>query len=924
MNGTELREKFLTYFDRKAHHVTATSPLVPDGDPTLLFTAAGMVPFKPYFLGQKTGVDRATSCQKCFRTTDIDRVGQTIRHLTFFEMLGNFSFGDYFKEGAIEFCWDFLTNVAKLDPNRLHPTVFEDDAEAEAVWVKLGIPNKPVRLGSDTNFWAMGPTGPCGPCSEVYYDLGPEFGTGPQDTVGGDGDRYIEVWNLVFMQFDRQPDGTLKPLPKKNIDTGMGLERLAMIVEGKSSPFQTSLFDPIRKAAADVIGVPPPDARGGGPSEAEVVMAYRIIADHVRAAVMLSAEGIIPSNVERGYVLRRLIRRASRYGRLLGAKEPFLHLLVGPALGIFASQYPELAAARQQVAETLKAEEARFLETLEVGERELGELLERHAKYLPGAAAFKLYDTYGFPLELTKEICARKGVAVDEPGFHEAREAAMEAASRRPAVAPQLLSAPYQAVMEANPGLRCEFSGYRKLEELTQVVAILKHVKSEGGMRVEHGPKVELGPGDEGEVVLLRTPFYPEGGGQVGDQGAFVDDVTDDRLLAKVHDTQKPLPELIAHRVTAQRTLRVGMRLRARVDPETRRTTAYHHTATHLLNEALRRVLGPNVRQAGSLVSPERLRFDFTHGKPVTVEQAAEIEKLVNGAIAEDLPVDPMERPAADMKELGAVSLLGEKYGDKPRFLLIGKKGWADPADRFSLELCGGTHVARTGEIQSFKIVKETAVASGIRRIEAVAGPALEELARRAEAESRAALKEAIRRFIELTSKIQSVTGKPYKTVLANIPDADAAPIAEVRKNVAELKELEKSLEAQLAQIKRENLLQQAEHGRILLEVAGRKLAVQKFDAAEPQALRDISDKLKRELGSGVVFLGTYDANRLSYVVAVTQDLLGAGLHAGKIAQAVAAMQGGKAGGRPDFAQGGGPDYDWDELVTKVKDLVTP
>ncbi|MDE2292341.1 MAG: alanine--tRNA ligase, partial [Elusimicrobia bacterium] len=342
---SDLRQLFLDYFDKRAHHVTASSPLVPEGDPSLLFTSAGMVPFKPYFLGQKSGIDRATSCQKCFRTSDIDRVGQTIRHLTFFEMLGNFSFGDYFKDDAVAFCWDFLTKQAGLDPKRLHPTVFRDDDEAEKAWLAQGVVHKPVRLGEDTNFWAMGPVGPCGPCSEIYYDLGPEVGAGPQDVVGGDGDRYVEVWNLVFMQFDRQQDGILKPLPKKNIDTGMGLERLAMVVEGKPSPFKTSLFDPIRVAAADVIGVPAPDARGGGgPSEAEVVMAYRIISDHVRASVMLASEGIIPSNVSRGYVLRRLIRRASRYGRLLGAKEPFLHRLVGPAMEIFRSQYPDLAA----------------------------------------------------------------------------------------------------------------------------------------------------------------------------------------------------------------------------------------------------------------------------------------------------------------------------------------------------------------------------------------------------------------------------------------------------------------------------------------------------------------------------------------------------------------------------------------------------
>ncbi|TPW20571.1 MAG: alanyl-tRNA synthetase [Elusimicrobia bacterium] len=920
---SDLRDKFLTYFDRKAHHITATSQLVPKDDPTMLFTSAGMVPFKPYFLGQKGGIDRATSCQKCFRSTDIDRVGTTLRHLTFFEMLGNFSFGDYFKEDAVAYCWDFLTNVAGLDPKRLHPTVFKDDAEAESIWLKVGAPNKPVRLGEDTNFWAMGPTGPCGPCSEVYYDLGPEMGSGPQDFVGGDGDRYIEIWNLVFMQFERQVGGALKPLPKKNIDTGMGLERLAMVVEGKRSPFQTSLFEPIRAAAADIIGIPPPTA-GGIATEAEVTMAYRIISDHVRASVMLTAEGIIPFNKDRGYVLRRLIRRASRYGRLLGAKEPFLHKLVGPTLSIFKTQYPELAAARQQIEETLKAEESRFLETLEVGERELGELLDRGSKYLPGKETFKLYETYGFPFELTREICARRGVAVSEEEFVVEQQAAAKIAGDVSKFEGDLATAPYQKILQDAPGLKTDFTGYKKLEEQTQIVTILRHVKTDSGVRVESGPHTELGPGDEGEVILLRSPFYPEGGGQVGDKGRLMDDVLEGKVLADVHDTQKPLPQLIVHRVTAQRTLRVGMRVKASVDPESRRTTAYHHTATHLLNEALKRVLGPNIRQAGSLVAPDRLRYDFTHQKGLAKEEIASIEAIVNEAIKADLPVHPMERTAEDIKALGATVLLGEKYGDKPRFLLIGKSGWADPADRFSLELCGGTHVNKTGEIQTFKIVKETAVAAGIRRIEAVAGPALEEMVRREEAADREALKGLIHSFIILTSKIQTVTGKPYHSVLTNIEDPDVASIAEVRRHLPELRELEKSLESQLAQFKRDKLMQQAELGQVTLDVGGRRLAAQKFDAAEPQTLRAISDRLKREMGSGVVFLGSLDANKLSFVVAVTQDLVSAGVDAGAIAKTVCELQGGKGGGRKDFAQGGGPDYDWEELVTKVKSLVAP
>jgi len=923
---SDLREKFLDYFDRKGHHVTASTALIPDGDPTLLFTAAGMVPFKPYFLGTKTGLDRASSCQKCFRTSDIDRVGTTIRHLTFFEMLGNFSFGDYFKEGAIELAWEFLTKTVGLDPKRLYPTVFREDDEAEALWKKIAL-NPVTRLGEADNFWAMGETGPCGPCSEIYYDLGPEMGSGPEHVVGGDGDRFTEVWNLVFMQFNRGADGELTPLPKQNIDTGMGLERLAMIVEGKKDLFHSSLFMPIREAAAEHLARPSAVSHGTGElSKADQELAYRIISDHIRASVMLIAEGIIPSNVERGYVLRRLIRRASRYGRLLGAKEPFLHLLVPPAIQIYEKQYPELAPAMIQIDNTLRAEEARFLETLENGERALRELLASKPKELTGEAAFKLYDTFGFPLELTKEICGQQGIRIDETGFFKAQEAAVETARAAWKGSGDGSRSHYDALLQDNPGMlpRLEFIGYRKTEAETRIAAVIKIHKTGGGVEYLHGEGVKLEPGDEGEIVLLRTPFYAESGGQLGDTGLLVDDVNPERRIAEVLDTQKPIPGLIVHRVRALKTIEMNRPVRALVDAAKRNTTGYHHTATHLLNEALRRVLGQSVRQAGSMVAPDRLRFDFTHPRPMSKDEIAEVESIVQEAIAKNYPVEAKELPVSEVPKLKAVTLLGEDYGEKPRFLLIGEKGWKDPLERFSLELCGGTHVTKTGDIQNFRVVKESSVAAGIRRIEAVAGPALEELKRREEESTRQALRDAIRNFIEITSKIQSVTGKPYRDVLAGLPDPDSDKPEEIAKVLPDLRDLEKKLRSQLEHLKREKVVKQAVLGQVVIEEQGLKLAVQKFDQIEPQTLRTLTDRYKRELGTGVVFLGSADNKRLSFVIGVTQDLVGKGVDAGRLAKAVAELQGGRAGGRKDFAQGGGPDHDWDALVSRVRENLRP
>ncbi|MBI3548488.1 MAG: alanine--tRNA ligase [Elusimicrobia bacterium] len=913
---SRLREDFLKYFDRRGHLVCASTPIVPQGDPTLLFTSAGMVPFKPYFLGIKSGLSRTASCQKCFRTTDIDRVGTTIRHLTFFEMLGNFSFGDYFKADAIHWAWEFLTKEMQLDPKRLYPTVFKDDDEAVELWKKEGTPNPITKLGEDTNFWNMGPTGPCGPCSEIYIDLGKELSCGkPSCGVGCDCDRYLEIWNLVFTQFDRQPDGSLKGLPQKNIDTGMGLERLALAVSGKRSPFETELFWPIMESAAELLGTIP----GKTP---QTKLAFRIIGDHARAASVLASEGIIPSNVERGYVLRRLIRRAVRYGQLLGRKEPFLHKLVPSVLEVLGATYPDLAKAKPQIEQTILAEETRFMETLEKGERELETILADKPTSLPGEAAFKLYDTFGFPFELTKEIALGRGIAIDEAGFAAAQEKASEVARAGWKGSGEVSQSEYEKVIKANAGLHCEFTGYGVLAQESRVAAVLRLTKGDGGLSISFGATEELKPGDEGEVVLFKTSFYPEGGGQVGDKGALFDDIG--KKIADVHDTQRPHPDLIVHRVTALRLIRAGFKVRAEVDKERRETIRYHHTATHLLNAALREVLGDTVRQAGSLVAPDKLRFDFTHAKPMTPDQIKAVEESVNKAIKADMPVEPQERPAKDVDSLGAVKLLGESYGEKPRFLLIGPKGWITPMDRYSLELCGGTHVHHTGEIQHLKIVKETSVAAGIRRIEAVAGPALEEHQRQVEEGQRTALRQSLITYLKITAEIMEITGKPHKSLPSKIADPDAAPIEEVRRSTEAMKELEKMLKSELGNLRQQSLSQQAQLGKVLMDVGRIKLCVQKFRQAEIATLRQVADQVKREMGTGVVFMGSSDDNKLSFVVSVTQDLVGKGLDASALAKTVAGRINGRAGGRADFAQGGGNDYDWNVLVQTVTDSLRP
>jgi alanyl-tRNA synthetase len=792
-------------------------------------------------------------------------------------MLGNFSFGDYFKEESIIWAWEFLTHVMALDPRRLHPSVFKDDEEAFGIWKRLEVPNAPTRLGEDSNFWNMGPTGPCGPCSEIYFDRGPEHSCGkPSCAVGCDCDRYIEIWNLVFTQFDRQPDGSLKPLPRKNIDTGMGLERLALVASGLPSPFQTDLFWPILDKASSILGAQP----GKGLTD----IGLRVIADHVRASTMLLAEGVLPSNVERGYVLRRLIRRALRYGELLGHGEPFLYLLVPAVISIFDQAYPEMRRTSTQVAETLRLEEKKFLETLSMGEQELEAMLKKSGPTLPGDQVFKLYETFGFPLELTREICSQRGVAVDEEGFQNAA-----------AIAAKIARASWKGSGEKTShtaGLelaQTEFVGYEFLEAETIIVVFQPQ-------------------GERGILVLEKTPFYPEGGGQVGDEGLIF---ASDRktLLARVIDTQKQGSAILHAVCDAQASvLTPGLKVFVKVDAVRRDYIRPHHTGTHLLNEALRRILGAHVRQAGSYVGADKLRFDFTHPKALDAELIKKVETLIAEEIRKGEPVLTKIEPIEKAKEFGALSLLGEDYGSHPRMVLIGPD-WQQPQKRFSLELCGGTHVSNTSEIASFRILKESSVAAGTRRIEALAGKAVNDYESLKNHEEQQSVFQLLSRQKDLLGEISTLGGH-----------AEESPPS--ARSLSELHIKEKELKELITRLKFRKLASALEAESKTIDIAGLRLKAQRLDGADPKSLRELSDKAKKALGSGLVFLAAPNEGRLSFVLAATPDLLAKGLNTAKIAKAFASRLSGSAGGRADFAQGGIADSDWDHVLAELSSQI--
>jgi alanyl-tRNA synthetase len=845
MQVSEIRRRFLDYFHRQGHMVVASSPLVPGNDPTLLFTNAGMVQFKDVFLGQdRRAYTRATTSQRCVRAggkhNDLENVGYTARHHTFFEMLGNFSFGDYFKREAIEFAWEFLTRELKLPEHRLWVTVHTDDDGAAKIWLEdIKVPaERLVRIPTHDNFWQMGDTGPCGYCTEIFFDHGPGVAGGPPGSPDADGDRYIEIWNLVFMQFNRDDKGELHPLPRPSVDTGMGLERIAAVMQGVHSNYQIDLFQ-------DLIGAA---ARATGATDLEN-NSLKVIADHIRACSFLITDGVIPGNEGRGYVLRRIIRRAIRHGYKLGQKKPFFHTLVAELARVMGEAYPELVAARAKVEQVLKQEEERFAETLEHGMEVLEAAMRKEDRMLDGDTVFRLYDTYGFPLDLTADIARERGFTVDIAGF----QAAMEQQRERARAASRFTM---QTGVEYR-GQATEFEGYERLRtDDAEILAIYREGSSV--------PVLEAG--EQGVVVLDRTPFYAESGGQVGDAGELVSG----NGSFVVEDTQKIQADVFGHkgRVEAGR-LAVGDRLTAQVNAELRQRTAYNHSATHLMHAALRRVLGNHVQQKGSLVTAERTRFDFSHGQPLSAEEIVRVEDLVNREIRRNVSVEARRMKYDEAIKAGAMALFGEKYGDEVRVIGMGE---------FSTELCGGTHVKRSGDIGFFKIVAESGVAAGIRRVEAVTADGALEWARGQEVQ---------------LAEVAGLLKAPQQEI--------GARLTQIVDNVRTLEKELARLKAKLASSQGDDLASQAKDAK------GVKVLAARLEGADGKALRETIDKLRDKLGSAVVLLGAVDGDKVALVAGVTADLT-AKVKAGELVGFAAARVGGKGGGRPDMAQGGGTE----------------
>ncbi|MCS6801857.1 MAG: alanine--tRNA ligase [Chloroflexota bacterium] len=868
MTSDEIREAFLRYFERNGHTRVPSSSLIPGNDPTLLFTNAGMVQFKEVFLGlEERPYRRATSVQRCVRAggkhNDLDNVGRTARHHTFFEMLGNFSFGDYFKEDAIRFAWEFVTVELGLDPSRLWVTVFREDDEAAELWQRIaGLPPaRIVRLGEKDNWWAMAETGPQGPSSELLIDRGAERACGPDCGIGRcDCDRWLEFWNLVFMQYDRDASGRLTPLPKPSIDTGMGLERIAAIVQNVESNWETDLFQPIIARIEALCRRPYDRGEAGFP--------FRVIADHARACTFLICDGVLPSNEWRGYVLRRILRRAVRFGRKLGMEGPFLAEVADAVVDRMAGAYPELVKRRDFIRRVIELEEERFGRTLAAGLQLLDTLIVAARRdgraTLAGEDAFRLYDTYGFPRELTEEVAAEHGVTVDRAGF----DAALARQREQSKASARFRGAGVERFNALElPELR--FVGYDRLIHTSPIVALLR----------EGEPVDAAAEGQEVELLVRETPFYPEGGGQVGDTGT----VRTATGVATVLDTQRPAPEIIVHRaVIDSGFLAVGQEARLEVDAPRRANIKRNHTATHLLHAALQEVLGPHARQAGSLVAPDRLRFDFTHLAPVSDEELRQIQRWVARRIYEDLPVTPAYARYDEAIAAGAIALFGEKYGDTVRTICIRRP----PEEELevgvpcaSLELCGGTHCDRTGEIGPFVIISEGSVGSGIRRIEAVTGPAAEEA------------------ILERMGVLESVARR-----LKAAPTEVETRVASLQAELAAERRRVEQLERELARREIEALLQRAE------QVNGVTLLASRVTASRPEALREMTDWLRERLKSAVIVLGAQIGDRPYFIAAVTPDLVAKGYHAGEIVRQAALLAGGGGGGRPELAQAGGKD----------------
>jgi alanyl-tRNA synthetase len=842
-SSAQLRQAFLDYFRARDHEVVASASLVPADDPTLLFVNAGMVPFKEVFLdNEQCSYVRAASSQRCVRAggkhNDLENVGYTARHHTFFEMLGNFSFGDYFKREAIGYAWDFLTGVLKLSPERLWVTVFEEDDEAADIWLnEIGIaPEKLGRIGARDNFWSMGDTGPCGPCSEIFYDHGPEVPGGPPGTPEEDGDRYVEIWNLVFMQYDRDAAGTLQPLPKPSVDTGMGLERLAAVMQGVHSNYDIDLFQQLIKVAADITATS--DLNNNS---------LRVIADHIRSCAFLIVDGVVPSNEGRGYVLRRIIRRAVRHGYQLGVNELFFYRLVAPLVREMGDAYPELVKSQAHVERLLKLEEERFAETLEQGMRILEEdLAAMQGSVIAGETVFRLYDTYGFPMDLTADIARERGLSIDHAGF----EKAMDAQRTRARAASQFGS-DYSGDLQVEG--ETIFTGYEQLADESRITALFYD-----GAAVDR-----LETGQAGMVVLEQTPFYAESGGQVGDRGRL--ETASARF--EVQDTHKQGSAITHIGNVTEGMLLVGDRINTYVDCERRQATILNHSGTHLLHAALRSVLGDHVQQKGSLVDPERLRFDFAHYEPVTPEQLVEIESLVNARIRANAVAETRVMSMDAAVESGAMALFGEKYGEEVRVLSIGD---------FSIELCGGTHVDNAGDIGLLKITSESGIASGVRRIEAVTGA------------------RALQWVADNEQRLQRIAA----LVKSGREDAE--------EKVAQLQDRNRALEKELQQLKGKLASSQgSDLAAQAVDVNGVKVLAARMEGADNKVLRETLDQLKNKLGSAAVVLATVNGDKVTLVAGVTRDRTGT-IKAGDLVNQVAQQVGGKGGGRPDMAQAGG------------------
>ena len=875
MTGQELRNKFLQYFKDRQHTVVASYPLVPKNDPTLLFTNAGMVQFKDIFLGdEKREYTRAVTVQKCVRAggkhNDLEMVGRTSRHHTFFEMLGNFSFGDYFKKEAIQYGWEFLTEVIGLPRDRLYISVFQDDDEAFNIWANdMKMPRERIfRMDEKDNFWAMGPTGPCGPCSEIFIDQGKNMGCGKSScAVGCDCDRYLEIWNLVFMQFDRDTSGKLTPLPKPSIDTGMGLERLAAVVQGRTTNYDTDLMMSIINESAKITGC----VYG---KDDEVNVSLRVLTDHARASTFLIGDGVIPSNEGRGYVLRKIMRRALRHGKLLGQKNPFFHKITSKVIEDFKGAYPDLTSNSDFIKRVVLNEEESFGSTLNFGTQRLEEILQKVRKEklssIPGEEIFKLYDTYGFPTDLVEETAKDAGLKMDMAGYEKAMQEQKSKAMASWKGSGEKEVAPFYKEFSQS-SVPTEFEGYISNEENAKILAILKEET-----------KIETAnQGDDIELLVDRTPFYGESGGQVGDSGTAFNENVQLKLL----NTIKPLPGLIVHKAKILNgSIKTGDSLTLRIDKLNRKNTALNHSATHLLHAALKEVLGEHIKQAGSLVAPDRLRFDYTHFSPLTEKERHKIESLVNEKVRDNIQVSTKEMEIEEALKEGAMALFGEKYGDRVRVVSV---------PGFSKELCGGTHVSATGDIGLFRIVSEGGIASGVRRIEAVTGAAA---------------------YHKVNSEHESLSA--IRSVLK-------APTNEELSKVKKLLEKNRELEKEILLLKEKIVSgKDSSEEDDIQKMGDISFLIKNLDGTDAKTLRTYIDNAKNKLKSGIVVAGSVADGKVAMAAGVTKDLTKK-FHAGNIIKEIAVIVGGSGGGRPDMAQAGGTHTDkLDEALKKAEEII--